>query len=108
MGEPMNDARPEIDADAWTPYGGDRDGERVIFLLFDEAANARLRKGDQSVEPELYVTMSPAAARQWAQTLLIASIKVEAPEDLPEEINAKIRGLLSVATDVADFRQMED
>lgn len=107
MGDVIDFACPESDADAWTAYGGCRDGERVIFALFDEAANARLRDGDQTVQPQLYATMTAAKARRIAETLLIASISVEPPDDLPPEVNARIRNLLSTAGELSEHRENE-
>lgn len=96
MGAVLKFARPEPDAEDWQPYAGIRDGKQVVFALFKPERNAELLAGDTEAAPELHVTLSPAAARHWAETLLVASAAIEAPESLPEDDNARILRLLDL------------
>jgi hypothetical protein len=91
MGDVVNFARPESDAEPWQVYAGVRDGSRVVFTVFDEAANADLQAGDKNAPPRLHVTMTPATARHWARTLLTGADAIDDPANLPPELLEAIR-----------------
>lgn len=98
MGDVVKFARPESDADAWQPYAGVRDGRRVVFAAFKPERNAELLAGDSEATPELHVTMSPATARHWAKTLLMAADAIEDPGSLPPELGKAILAAVRPAT----------